>query len=166
MQCSDLCCAQGAPLQPFSVWQDKKLFTLLDLCVSSLRRGHANLLCIVPILTDDPRRESKQQTAHRKKANQTQTSAHTQRCGWACFCFEPPPKADSTLRSSQAVPHPSTNRALSRLTSEVERDPVHSTWYGRQRIQMFSNICNLTLWFLPCFQTEDIRGRCYDKSPC
>ena len=28
-------------------------------CVSSLRRGHANLLCIVPILTDDPRRESK-----------------------------------------------------------------------------------------------------------
>ena len=34
------------------------LCTLLDLCVSSLRRGHANLLCIVPILTDDPRRES------------------------------------------------------------------------------------------------------------
>ena len=31
----------------------KKLVTLLDLCVSSLRRGHANLLCIVPILTDD-----------------------------------------------------------------------------------------------------------------
>ena len=36
----------------------KKLVSLLDLCVSSLRRGHANLLCIVPILTDDPRRES------------------------------------------------------------------------------------------------------------
>ena len=35
-----------------------KFDTLLDLCVSSLRRGHANLLCIVPILTDDPRRES------------------------------------------------------------------------------------------------------------
>ena len=42
-------------------------------------------------------------------------------------------KADSTLRSSQAVPHPSTDRALRRLTSEVERDPVHSTWYGRQQ---------------------------------
>ena len=37
----------------------KKLFTLLDLCVSSLRRGHVNLLCIVPILTDHPREESK-----------------------------------------------------------------------------------------------------------
>ena len=37
----------------------EKIITLLDLCVSSLRRGHANLLCIVPILTDDPRRESK-----------------------------------------------------------------------------------------------------------
>ena len=34
------------------------IFTLLDLCVSSLHRGHANLLCIVPILADDPRRES------------------------------------------------------------------------------------------------------------
>ena len=67
--------------------------------------------------------------------NQTQTSARTQRCGWACFCFEPPPKADSTLRSSQAVPHPSTKRALCRLTSEVERDPVHSTRYGRQRLR-------------------------------
>ena len=29
---------------------------------------------------------------------------------------------------------PSTNQALSRLTSEVRRDPVHSTRYGRQRI--------------------------------
>ncbi len=38
--------------------QVQKIDTLLDLCVSSLRRGHANLLCIVPILTDDPRRES------------------------------------------------------------------------------------------------------------
>ena len=35
--------------------------------------------------------------------------------------------ADST-RYSQAVPHPSTNRALSRLTSECKWDP-----YGRQR---------------------------------
>ena len=38
----------------------KKSSTLLDLCVSSLRRGHANLLCIVPILTDVPRKESKE----------------------------------------------------------------------------------------------------------
>ena len=41
----------------------KKIGTLLDLCVSSLRRGHANLLCIVPILSDDPRRESKYECA-------------------------------------------------------------------------------------------------------
>ena len=47
-------------------------------------------------------------------------------------------KADSTLRSSQAVPHPSTNRALRRLTSEVRRDPVHSTRYGRQQRNLFS----------------------------
>ena len=34
------------------------MFTLLDSCVSSLRRGRTNLLCIVPILTDAPQRES------------------------------------------------------------------------------------------------------------
>ena len=34
----------------------KNLEPFLDLCVSSLRRGHANLLCIVPILTGDFRR--------------------------------------------------------------------------------------------------------------
>ena len=33
------------------------MFALLGLCVSSLRRGHANLLRVVPIVTDDPRRE-------------------------------------------------------------------------------------------------------------
>ena len=36
----------------------KRTFTLLDVCLSFLRKGHANLLCIVVILTDDPRRES------------------------------------------------------------------------------------------------------------
>ena len=50
-------------------------------------------------------------------------------------------KADSTLRYSQAVPDPSTNRALSRLTSEVRRDPVHSTRYGRQRISICDTHC-------------------------
>ena len=57
----------------------KKLFTLLDLCVSSLRRGHANLLCIVPILTDDPRRESKQRTTkdcRQDRQNNQNTAAH------------------------------------------------------------------------------------------
>ncbi len=35
------------------------IFTALpDLCVSSLRKGHANLIYIVSILTDNPRRES------------------------------------------------------------------------------------------------------------
>ena len=42
-------------------------------------------------------------------------------------------------RSSQAVSHPSTDRALRRLTSEVRRDPVHSTRYGRQRTSVIAN---------------------------
>ncbi len=57
---------------------------------------------------------------------------------WACRHATGPlgsttRKAGSTPRSSRAAPHPSTNRALRRLTSEVGRDPVHSTRYGRQR---------------------------------
>ena len=47
-------------------------------------------------------------------------------------------KADSTLRSSQAVLHTSIDRAPHCLTSEVKRDPVHSTRYGRRR----------SLWFV------------------
>ena len=34
---------------------DKKMWNASRFCVSSLRRGHANLLCIVPIFTDDHR---------------------------------------------------------------------------------------------------------------
>ena len=51
----------------------------------------------------------------------------------ALVLIDPNQKASSTLRSSRAVPHPSTNRALRRLTSEFGRDPVHSTRYGRWR---------------------------------
>ena len=46
-------------------------------------------------------------------------------------CYHSQQKADSTLRY---VPNPSTNRALSRSTAEVRKDPVHSTRYGRQRM--------------------------------
>ena len=42
-------------------------------------------------------------------------------------------KANSTLRASRAVPHPSTDRAFRRLTSEFGWDRVHSTKYGRRR---------------------------------
>ena len=35
--------------------QNEKKVIHSRLCVSSLRRGHANLLCIVPIFADDPR---------------------------------------------------------------------------------------------------------------
>ena len=38
-------------------WRIGIVYTsLLDLCVSSLCRDHANLLCIIQMLTDDPRR--------------------------------------------------------------------------------------------------------------
>ena len=39
-------------------YKNKYMFTLLDVRVSSLHRSHVNLLCLVPSVTDDPRRES------------------------------------------------------------------------------------------------------------
>ena len=36
-------------------------------------------------------------------------------------------------RCSQAVTHPSTNRARRCLTSVIGREPVFSTWYGRRQ---------------------------------
>ena len=42
--------------------------------------------------------------------------------------------ANST-RGSQAVTHPSTNRARRCLTSVIGREPVLSTWYGRWRMK-------------------------------
>ena len=52
--------ADESELKNFAVEPEgqKKVDFLLDLCVSSLRRGHANLLCIVPNLTDVLFRES------------------------------------------------------------------------------------------------------------
>ena len=38
---------------------------------------------------------------------------------------------DGILRTSRAVPKPSTDRALRSLPSEVERDPMRSSRYGR-----------------------------------
>ena len=40
-------------------------------------------------------------------------------------------KASSTLRASQAVPHPSTDRALRRLASGFGRARAYSSRYGR-----------------------------------
>ena len=83
----------------------KKLFTLLDLCVSSLRRGHANLFCIVPILTDDPRRQSGKHAClkHTRLAS-------SRRFALACAAFV----ACSRLSTTSASPNP--NLYLGRVT--------------------------------------------------
>ena len=39
-----------------------------------------------------------------------------------------------STRYSQAVTHPSTNRARRCLTSMIGREPVFSTWYGRRHL--------------------------------
>ena len=49
--------------------------------------------------------------------------------------YQVPPRTKKdqnySTQYSQVVPHPSTNCANSSLTSEIRRDPVYSTVYGR-----------------------------------
>ena len=70
------------------------------------------------------------------------------------------------MRASRAVPHPNADRALRRLTSEVRKDPVYSTRYGRQRFEFCSScskhfnfmksnfaiwkLCFMKPWFMNC----------------
>ncbi|GBP78809.1 hypothetical protein EVAR_65319_1 [Eumeta japonica] len=48
-------------------------------------------------------------------------------------------KANIT-RCSQAVTHPSTDRARRCLTSVIGREPVYSAWYGRWRHVMRTSV--------------------------
>ena len=77
-------------------------------------------------------------------------------------------KADSTLRSSQAVPHPSTSRALRRLTSEVEhasksQTPSHSSPFPEQ-------LYALGLLGVPCkgvkFEHTTVAWHVLSQMPC
>ena len=58
-------------------------------------------------------------------------------------------KAHNTLRSSQAVPHPSTSRALQRLASEFEWDLAYSLWYGREQPKLLTTNQSLNEWGWP-----------------
>ena len=84
-----------------------ELFTLLDVCVSSLRRGHANILCIVPILTDDPRRESSSHTQNHALASPkgSETSL-TLGSRSSCVCIHSPASSrEASRRSSGKFKH-------------------------------------------------------------
>ena len=83
-----------------------------------------------------------------------------------------PVKADSTLRTFRADPHPTTDRALRRLTSAVRSDPVHSTRYGRERSsKSFSSIflsrnSNLTALFSKTCQKHSTPHTQFMLSKC
>ena len=83
----------------------KKLVSLLDLCVSSLSRGHANLLCIVPNLTDGPRRESK--LIFRFKCPTIHKNNKILRNACA-----PLKAVEREVQSGQGAPKPSTDHAF------------------------------------------------------
>ena len=103
-------------------------------------------------------KQANKQTTHETN-KQTDKQSNKQTC-YSSSLSKHVVKADSTLRTSRAVPHPSTIRALCRLTSEVERDPVHSTRYGRQRFtfQLIQQTCLMHFANRDDFVGEEIRG--------
>ena len=108
----------------------KKCDTLLDLCVSSLRRGHANLLCIVPILTDDLRRGS----SSRRNSRSPGFCENTQQPNTKNTMFVFPPRTHPAIMlegarkthinsgtrkaTTAAKPDPPTKRSMSLAVSE------------------------------------------------
>ena len=75
-----------------------------------------------------------------------------------------PPKIAKVYgtRYSQAVTHPSTNRARRCLTSVIGREPVLSTWYGRRRYH--ASQCSIYVYaavnILPSISNVVVQFRC------
>ena len=86
---------------------------LLGLCTSSLRRGHANLLCIVPSFDKDPNRLCQSKLDSRSFDNIPLTGIWAQ-------------ARKIKSRHKPAVPHTSFHQALRCLTSEVKENAVQS----------------------------------------
>ena len=121
----------------------KEMFTLLDLCVSSLRRGHANLFCIVPILTDDPRREPvrhRQATIAKCIARPLQIAKYT----WPGSNWRPSAcEADVIATRPQVLRNPGGGRGASVNASHPAwTHPQTRTWNPIRRIQRLHH-CSL-----------------------
>ena len=109
---------------------ERKIWNASRICVSSLRRGHANLLCIVPILVYVMPKQTRPVDGHLcyLKATLLQRNSYAVQ------------KVYGT-RSSQAVPHPSTILARRCLTSVIGRERVYSSWYGRRHRKVARTRC-------------------------
>ena len=116
-------------MYPICQIEAKKIWNASRICVSSLRRGHANLLCIVPILVYVMPKQTRPVDGHLcyLKATLLQRNSYAVQ------------KVYGT-RSSQAVPHPSTILARRCLTSVIGRERVYSSWYGRRQSMLISKV--------------------------
>ena len=106
------------------------------MCVSSLRRGHANLLCIVPIFSDAPRRGSN----HRKSvyALQGGKTINTKRMVRIRF-----PKRSS--RSGNRTPGASVTG--SNVTNYTNREVCTTAyWSNKRQCQAPSTYARMAEW--------------------
>ena len=69
----------------------------------------------------------------------TQVFLLSQKNKLTTFCFHKKKKMDSTPHCSRVVPHPSTERAQTALTSVFGWEPVDYGWYGRIQLSGVKN---------------------------
>ena len=95
----------------------------------------------------------------KKKENQTTSmvgSGHKKKKKWE--------KKAYNTRCSQAVTHPSTERARHCLTSVIRREPVYSVWYGRRHQNCLHNSYFYSLIFDGQTKTRRNTEACQDLS--
>ena len=105
-------------------------------------------------------------TSHKSQANRKHNSCPFKK-SIAKLSFSYKIEKGYGTGNSQAVTHPSTNPACSCLTSEIERDRVYSTEYGRIRherdllhyILMFTRLKSAQVWFRIFLNIELITGQ-------
>ena len=130
----------------------ENLIQLPELCRSSLRRGHANLLCIYILFIDGTARRRATDWVRRSWTEWQVAGLESYGPTWMTIglttvsakCATDPTnpldyrvfmwlaEKPSTPWSSRAVPQPSTDLALHRLAMEFEWDPACSMQYGRR----------------------------------
>jgi len=140
----------------------KKLVTLLDLCVSSLRRGRANLLCIVPILSDDP--EGNPGFAAHGRPGLSNRECHWiawTRCS-AAWSTAPPAKSYSPTEQDRRARETRQQDSQDKQTNKRIQDKPTSNWCAKGGRKSRRRVC---VWHILTHSHTEPVSEHIDRTP-